>query len=72
MLNKTMTINGIEVEVEDSCKVVDELGCITKFVLKDMFYHDTPIRDNAHIQYGDFEYNGVCVFHKNMIIIRYM
>lgn len=69
-MEKTMLVNGVEVEVEDSYNVIDELGCVAKFVLKDMFYHDTPIRDNIHIQYGDFEYRGICVMHKNMIIIR--
>ena len=70
MVNKTITINGIEVEVEDAYAMKDESGMIAKFVLKDMNYGKYPMRDVLHIQYEDFDYKGLSVMHENMIIIR--
>lgn len=69
-MEKTMLVNGVEVEIEDAYAMKDESGMIAKFVLKDMNYGKSAMRDVLHIQYEDFDYKGLSVMHENMIIIR--
>ena len=69
-MEKTMLVNGVEVEIEDAYAMKDESGMIAKFVLKDMNYGKYAIRDVLHIQYEELDFIGVCVMHENAIIMR--
>ena len=74
MRDKTLLIDGKEVNVKTVRIFIEEDGgVVLRFGFKvDTNFGEDAYRERHHIQYGNFDFDGVCVFHNDMMIVRYM
>ena len=74
MKEKTLLVDGEEVNVKTVRIFIEEDGGIVlRFGFKvDTNFGEDARREHHHIKYSDFDFDGVCIFHHDMMLVRYM
>lgn len=75
MKEKTLLIDGKEVNVKTARIIIeDDGGVVLRFGFKkvDTNFGERARREYHHIEYGDFDFDGVCLFHYDFMLVRFI